>query len=245
MTAFYFLSNFPDKLQRMKRLFILLGILMTGLVSQSQNLSRVTLTQTGEIEKLGFGMRENVILNVSKDGKVLDWGIDRYAGRGFETKPGLLDPYGGRVEYYNESENEAFRGKVRSIGGIIITYYASFDREEWAGKVKAIGPNKFEYYLNTDNEAFRGLMKKAGAQNLVWYSTYDNDAFKGKIKSIGSTPINFYSSFEDEGFRGKLKAIGSAQYIYHSSHDLRDVRGRLKSGQMLQVINGVKYHVKF
>ena len=119
----------------MKKLSFLLTSLCILTISQAQNLAKVTITDLGNIEKLSFGLRENVLLNISKDGNIMDWGVDRYAGRLQESKPGVLDPYQGRVEYYTESDNEDFRGKVKSIGGIFITYYPSSAEDGFSGKI--------------------------------------------------------------------------------------------------------------
>jgi hypothetical protein len=227
----------------MKKIFLLLSLIFIGSMSFSQNLSRVTITESGNIEKLSFGLRENVLLNISKEGNIIDWGIERYAGQTFERNPGRLDPYQGRVEYYNESENEAFRGKVKSIGGIIITYYASFDMETMAGKVKSVGPNKFEYYQKFENDAYKGNIKTAGTTNFTWYSSYDNAAFSGKPKSIGQSAIGYYTNMDDVAFRGKIKNIGTSNYSYYSSVDQKEFRGRLRNGNNLQVINGVKFQI--
>lgn len=229
----------------MKKLFILLAASFMAFAGNGQNLAKVTITQTGNIEKFSFGLRENVMLNISKDGNILDWGVDRYAGRLQETKPGFLDPYQGRVEYYTESDNEAFRGKVKSIGGVYITYYPSSAEDGLAGKVKSVGPNKFDYYKSFENEAFRGNIKSAGQTAFSWYSSYDNEAFSGKPKSIGATNISFYNNFDDQAYRGKLKTVGSQTFTYYSSTDLRDYRGNPKMAVQFQFINGIKYHFKF
>lgn len=227
----------------MKKLSLLLPLFLIGSMSFSQNLSRVTISESGSIEKLSFGLKENVLLNISKDGNIIDWGIERYAGQSFERNPGRLDPYQGRVEYYNESENEAFRGKVKSIGGTIITYYASFDQETMAGKVKSIGPNKFEYYQKFENDAFKGNIKTAGTTNFTWYSSYDNAAFSGKPKSIGQSALSYYTNMDDAAFRGKIKNIGGTNFTYYSSSDQRELRGRMRMGTNLQVINGIKFQI--
>ena len=229
----------------MKKTLILLTAICMVAISRGQNLAKVTITDMGNIEKLSFGLRENVLLNISKDGNIMDWGIDRYAGRLQESKPGVLDPYQGRVEYYTESDNEAFRGKVKSIGGVFITYYPSSAEDGFAGKVKTVGPNKFDYYKTVDNEAFRGNIKSAGQTTFTWYSSYDNAAYSGKPKSIGSSNITYYSNFDDQAFRGKLKSLGSQTFTYYSSTDLKDFRGRPKNGMQFQFINGIKYQFKY
>lgn len=229
----------------MKKIIPVLAFILLSASSMAQNLARVTITESGQIEKLSFGLKENVMLNISKDGNILDWGIDRYAGQLVENKPGFLDPYQGRVEYYNESDNEAFRGKVKSIGGIMITYFPSSAEDGFAGKVKSVGPNKFDYYKSIENEAFRGNIKSAGQTTFTWYSTYDNAAFSGKPKSIGSSNISFYSNFDDQAYRGKLKSVGSQNFTYFSSSDLKDYRGRPKNWVQFQFINGIKYYFKF
>jgi hypothetical protein len=228
----------------MKKVFLLISLSVSVIFIQAQNLVKVTMTETGTIEKFAYGLQENVQLNIDINGNIMNWGIDRYAGRLWETQPGLLDPYGGRVEYYADNENEAFRGKVKAIGRTVITYYASFDLKELIGKVKSVGNYKFEYYLNVDDELLRGKIKKVGTTPYTWYNSYENDGFKGKLKSIGNTNFTYYNSLDDEGSRGKIKNIGGQSFTYFSAQDLREYRGRMKTGSQMQIINGIKFYVR-
>jgi hypothetical protein len=224
----------------MKKLFIL--SLLSGLFfsSQAQSISRITLGPKGDFEKIAFGLDENVIINLSKDGNISSWGIDHYLGQ-MENYIDKLDPYEGRVEYYGPNDNESFRGKIKSIGRYYITYYASYDYELIRGKVKSIGSVNFDYYMAYDDEAFRGNLKSVDQSQVTWYGSSENMGYKGKLRSFGNTQLNYYASYEDKAFQGKIKSIGSSNFIYYSSLDRIEYRGALKSGSMITYANGVKF----
>src|SRR6476661_7849296 len=107
----------------MKKVFLVAFATMLVAQAISQSLSKIILTETGNLTAISFDLAENVVVNVSQEGSLGDWGIDLYKGR-YEMNRPKLDPYTGRVEYYTENDNEAFRGKIKYIGKTLITYYA-------------------------------------------------------------------------------------------------------------------------
>lgn len=227
----------------MKKIVLAIASLIILQVTSAQRLSRIIFTNTGQLEAIEYELPENVILKLSKDGNIMSWGVNRYAGRDDIIRE-QLDPYVGRVEYYTDNVNEAFRGKIRSIGQVTITYYASYDNPAFAGKIQSIGRNNVDYYTLQENEAYRGNIKSIGSDRFDWYSTFDLDDLKGKLKSVANNAITYYSSMDDKYIRGKVKSIGGLTYTYYTSFDRQELRGYMKSGQAIRTINGLKFMVK-
>lgn len=227
----------------MKKMLLSIAVMILFLATQGQKISKVTLTNDGNVEVFSFTIDNGVVVNMSKTGTITEWGTETFSER--NQYYSRLDKYLGRVEYYSANDNEAFRGKVKFIGMTAITYYGTYDKEELRGKVRSIGTTIFEYYAMNENEALKGFIKAAGSVPLVWYSTFDNEAFRGKLKSLGNTAFTYYASFDDKAFRGKIKSIDRATFAYYSSNEKREYAGVIKSGTQQQYINGIKYYVKF
>jgi len=228
----------------MKKIFLLAATALFAAPSFSQSISKITIADNGTIETIAFEVEPNVMLNIKDDGSVINWGEDVYRENGVENWAGKLKDYMGRVEYYSATDNEAFRGKVKYVGKILLTYYASYENESLRGKLKSLGSNNIEYYLAYDDEALRGKIKSIGSSAFSWYSSFNNEAYRGKLKSIGSTELTYYSSTDDKAYKGRLKSIGGSQFTYYSSYDRQEYRGRMKTGTQVQVINSIKYFVK-
>ena len=113
----------------MKKITLVLIAAFLFVNSFAQSISKITITGNGSIESIAFGLDENVIVNISKDGNIGKWGYDRFQARGQENYQEILDTYVGRVEYYSQDADMAYRGKVKSIGQVSFTYYPSFDRQ--------------------------------------------------------------------------------------------------------------------
>ena len=229
----------------MKKILLPFLITLFCYSATAQKLARVNFSSSGDVESIGFELDEGVLINVTKEGTIAKFGVDIYKGVR-ENYRGDLQDYVGRVEYYTENDNEAFRGKVKSIGRAAITYYASFDKEELAGKIKSIGNVAFDYYLAQENDAYKGKLKSAGRTGFSYFGSYDNEALRGKFKSIGGTSLTYYTSLEDPGFKGKVKSIGSYNYTYYPTQYFRtELRGRIKSGNIIQQDGAVKYFLKY
>ncbi len=226
----------------MKKISLLSIALFIFAAGFAQNVSKITITGTGSIESIAFGLDENVIVNVSKDGNIGRWGYDRFQARGQENYQEILDTYVGRVEYYSQDADVAYRGKVKSIGRTTFTYYASYENDVFKGKLKTLGANNIEYYQAYDNDAYKGNIKSIGGTAISWYSSYDNEALRGKLKSFGSTSLGYYNSYEDKAFRGKLKNIDGYNYTYYSSFE--KYSGSMKSGASLQTVGTARYYVR-
>src|SRR6185436_1119845 len=106
----------------MKRFLFTLAAMFLFALSFGQRLSQITITNGGNSDIISFITEDAVIVNMSNDGKIIDFGIDSSTGRYYNT-PGRLEKYMGRIEYYTDNDNEAYRGKVKYIGRASFTYY--------------------------------------------------------------------------------------------------------------------------
>lgn len=225
----------------MKRYFLLIPFLAFSICIFSQTLNHIALTGGATLSSLSFLTDQQVIIRISQDGKLLEWGTEAEPLR-YKQYPPKLQPYMGRVEYYGPGTDSAYRGKVKSIGTCILHYYGASEYEEKKGKLKSIGSVSLDYYTNFEDKAFRGRVKFIGSTLISYYTSFDNEAYRGKLKSVGNTPLTYYSSFDDKIIRGKIKSIGMYNYIWHTSMDR--YRGGLKSGSIEQRVNGVIYIIR-
>ncbi|HMJ47200.1 MAG TPA: hypothetical protein VK498_07705 [Ferruginibacter sp.] len=228
----------------MKKIFFSLTLSLLLFCASGQKLSRITLSGSGNLEKIAFELGEYVIINISKDGNLINWGVDNYIGRG-ENYMDKLSEYTGKTGYYSELDNEAFRGKLKFIGMTYFTYYASYDDEMLRGKIKTIGKTTLDYYSSYENESYKGLFKSIGPMAVTWYGSFDNASYKGKIKSLGLIPFTYYSSLEDKLIRGKVKSIDRSSFTYYTSFDKPEYRGGFKTGSPVVYANGIKFQISY
>ena len=224
----------------MRKFFSSMLMLLLGCCTYSQQLSQVTFSGGSKLSYISFITDQNVLIRISEEGKILEWGIEVRADRYNYYAP-KLQPYIGRIDYYGPEADSAFRGKVRSIGTCSFTYYGSYETEIKIGKIKSVGRTLLDYYTNYDNIHFRGRLKFIGSLMLGYYSSFDDEAFRGKLKAIGSTVITYYSTFDDKLIRGKIKSIATVPYVWYTSVDKLGYGGSLKSGSLRQNISGVTY----
>lgn len=210
----------------------------------TQNLSKITIDGNGNIQTIAIRVETNSMLIISETGNVVRWGEDIFTQNGYENFEDKLKDYMGRVEYYNNSADEAFRGKLKYLGSLLLTYYASYDGDELRGKLKSIGSTNITYYRNFEDEAVRGKIKTIGNSEVTWYTSFNNPAFKGRLKSVGSTELTYYSNSDDKAYAGKVKSIGGSVFTYYPSFDRQEYRGRMKTGTQVQTFNGVKFFVR-
>ncbi|HLG38344.1 MAG TPA: hypothetical protein VI461_01710 [Chitinophagaceae bacterium] len=206
----------------------------------AQQLSQVTFSEGANLSSFSFITDQKVVIRVSPEGKVIEWGTDPGIGR-YKYYTGKLQPFTGRIEYYAATEYDSvLRGKVKSIGTCFLTYYGASETEVKIGKVKSIGLQQLDYigYESIDN---KGKLKSAGYTVFDYYPNSENESFRGKLKSVGNSAITWYSSFDDKKIMGKIKSIGTFNYTWYTSHDRYS---GLKSGPQTQVINGVTYIVR-
>ena len=113
----------------MKKLFYL--IVLTLLVENgfSQKLNKVTISNNGKNVVITMLLDQNVVLNISQDGTIVDWGVDKYVDRRADYYERSLEKFEGRVENYKDNDNEAYKGKIKFIGGVQIKYFDSYEDE--------------------------------------------------------------------------------------------------------------------
>ncbi len=223
-----------------KRLLVALPLVLSALFSRSQELSHVAFTGGTTFASFSFTTDQQVIIKITNDGKVLEWGTEMDPRR-LNYRPGKLEPFMARVDYYGDEADTLSRGKVKSIGTCIITYYGPYETPVRAGKIKTIGHLILDYYSNYENAAYQGKLQTAGSTLFTYYGSYENEAIQGKLKSVGRSQIVYYSTFDDKSIKGKIKSIGGSAYIWYTSND--QYKGALRSGSLRQVINGVTYYI--
>ncbi len=247
LSGFHFISlNFINlsiylKCATMKRVCLSL-FLFLALRGISQQLSQVNFSDGSMFSSFSFITDQKVVIRISIDGKMIEWGTDPGVGR-YNYYTGKLQPFMGRVDYYSATEYDSLlRGKVKSIGTCSFTYYGSSEPETKRGKLKTIGKAQLDYfsYESVDN---KGKLKSVDYTPLDYYSSFENEAFKGKLKTVGNTALTWYSSFDDKMIRGKIKSIGNFNYTWYSSHDINGYGG-LKSGSQTQLVNGITYIIR-
>lgn len=228
----------------MKKLLLLIAIIFSVSSSFAQCLNKISFVRDGSLDFISFALDGNVFIYVTKDGNIKKWGYDRFTARGQENYADELDAYVGKTDYYTQNDDAAFRGKVKYIGGTLITYYASYDDAMLQGKIKSIGNITIEYYQSYENESFKGNIKTVGQHSFSWYGSFDNAAYRGKLKSVGPTTITYYGSSDDKIYSGRIKSVGSMTYTWYGSFDRNDYRGAMKSGNQWQTLNTIKFYVR-
>jgi hypothetical protein len=215
------------------------SVLIAGSLS-AQKLSQINLTGNPGPSYFAILTDQDVLIRITAEGKILDWGTELLSQRAnfYDRK---LQPFMGRVEYYGQEADSAFRGKVKSIGTCPLTYYGHYEIETKVGKLKSIGTLYLDYYSNFDNAALRGKLRFIGSLIVEYYSSLEDELFRGRLKTVGNVPIRYYSTFDDRYLKGKIKSIGSMVFDYYSSLDPIELRGYLKSGYYRPNIGGVTY----
>jgi hypothetical protein len=228
----------------MKTIICIFCIVYFAASVHSQQLSQVSFNNNGTITSFAYGTDQDVLIRISPDGKVLDYGVEVKSIR-FDYYAPKLQPYMGKIEYYGNDVDSMFRGKLRSIGICSLTYYASHETDGRPGKLKSIGRVNFDYYNQYDDKMLQGKIKFSGTSQLQYYNSFDEENFRGKLKAFGSTTFTYYSMFDDKLIRGRIKSIGTMNYLWYTSADRSDMRGMLKSPSYRQNINGVIYILSF
>src|SRR6185503_6455781 len=189
----------------MKKYIILSTLFILSVVSHAQSLKYVSFTNGADLSSFSFITDQKIIIKISLKGDIIEWGYDLEPGR-FYSQPGRLQPYMGRVEYYEKQFDSILNGKVKSIGTTTIFYYGSSENESLVGKVKSIGTLWIDYYTNFENEAYRGKLRSVASHQVTYYSTFDDKAIRGKLKSIGMNNYTWYTSMDRQGYQGGLKS---------------------------------------
>lgn len=208
----------------------------------AQKISKITMSEKGDVNLFSIELDENVLLEVSPAGVIGNYGIDLYRGR-TDRMMEKTEPYTGRVERYTDYDNAAFKGKPKYIGLKQITYYPDYADELLKGKIKSIGMTQFEYYSAYDEKELQGKIKQIGQSNIVYYSNFDISS-AGKLKSVGNIEITYYTKMDDKAIQGKVKSIGQTNFQYYTSYDRKEWQGAMKSGNRVLYVNGIKFLIK-
>lgn len=224
----------------MKKIATTFFVLLVVACSYSQQLSQVTFSNGSTLSYYSFLVDNDVLIRVSEDGKILEWGEEVLSDRLYNYYAPKLQPYMGRVEYYGAESDSIFKGKVKSIGTAYITYYNSYETAEKAGKLKSIGSLTLDYYSNYEEKMLRGKLKMIGDLSLDHYSSIENESCRGKLRSIGNTQIAYYSVFDDKAIAGKLKSIGGNSILWYGTFDRPQLKGALKSNYR-QIVGSITY----
>jgi hypothetical protein len=224
----------------MQKFLSAIPFLLLGLCSWSQQLSQVKFSGTSTLTSFAFMTDQGVLIRISPDGKVMEWGTELQSLRSDNYYAPKLQPFMGRVDYYGPESDSVTRGKVKSIGTCWLTYYSAFETEK-AGRIKTIGSRALDYYSQYENEASRGKLRLVGDLVVEYYPSYEDETLRGKLKAIASTQLIYYSSFDEKYLKGKLKSIGPVIFKYYTIPDRKELWGTLKSASNRQLINGVTY----
>lgn len=220
----------------MRKQTLFFSFLLLCLYTSAQKLGQVTFKEGGELAHFSILTDQDVLIRVSPEGAVLEWGSELMADRSNYYAPNL-QPFMGRVEYYGAEADSLFQGKVKSIGTCYITYYGAQEEELKRGKIRSMGMTLFDYYSRFDEKALQGKVRWIGNLMLDYYRSYEDPSVRGKLKAIGNMPVTYYTVFDDKYNAGKLKSIGSVPYTWYSQYDL--ARGALKTNSYRQSIGGI------
>lgn len=224
----------------MRSAFIIISTLLLYTGVYAQQLSQVAYSGGSRFTYFGFTTDQGVLIRLSDDGKILEWGTEVLSDRGnFYARK--LQPFMGRIEYYGPQDDSVFRGKVKSIGTCFFTYYDAYQVKTKVGKLRTIGNQNLDYFEEYEDKILKGKLKTIGALSIDYYRSYENESYRGKLKSIGSLPIAYYSAFDDRINAGKLKSVGSVQYQWYGLGDRPGTQGALKSNNYRQVISGITF----
>jgi hypothetical protein len=208
--------------------------------ADGQQLSQIRFSQGATLSSIAFMTDQGVLIRLSDEGKILEWGIEVKSPR-YEFYAPQLQPFTGRIDYYGAEADSISRGRVKSIGTCSITYYGAYEPAEKAGKVRTIGTLMFDYFPQYESATLKGKLKTAGSTGFNYYGPFENEAYKGKLKAVGTNTITYHSSFDDKLIKGKIKSIGTQTFVWYTSLEPGGMGGGLKSGQYRQPVGSVTY----
>ena len=228
----------------MKKYLVSVALLFLCFCGYSQQLSQVTFSRECGFLWFSLSTNQNTLIRISNDGAVLEFGTEEHALYNSNYFAEALQPYTGRVDYYENNVDSAFRGKIKNIGTCFFTYYPSSDYPEKIGKIRSAGNLLFDYYNKFQDALIAGKIKSIGSNAIIYYNSFDDEALKGKLQMVGNTPISYYTSFDNTLIKGKLKSIGSFKYTWYTSYDRQEFAGSLRSGSYRKLVNGITYIIQ-
>jgi hypothetical protein len=226
----------------LKRILCIL-VFFASLTAGAQELAQVTFSGGSTLNYFTLLTDYNVLIRISDDGRVMEWGIEEQSIRSSGYYAPRLQPYPGRIDYYGNEVDSINRGKVKSVGSSVVTYYPASETELKRGKIRMVGHLYFDYYDAFENKLLKGKLRSIGNLNIQYYNSFDDISIQGKLKAVGNTTISYYTSFDDKLIRGKIKLIGPIQYSWYTSMETQ-YGGGLKNGPYRQSVGGVVYIVQ-
>jgi len=225
----------------MKKICLLLLSLFICICMHAQALSQVSFSNGADFLWFTISTNQNILIRINADGNILEYGIEERAIYNRNYFAQKLQPYAGKVNYYQNEYDSTLNGKIKNIGSCFFTYYPGGDYPERAGKIKSAGILVFDYYRKFEDVLLAGRVKKIGFSDIAYYTSFEQEEFRGKLKTVGATLITYYSVFDDVVLKGKLKTIGAFRCDWYIANNTRQFTGVLKSGVQRQLINGITY----
>jgi len=65
----------------MKKILLTVAVNLLFVAAFAQKISKITMSQDGNIESIYLLLDDNVTINISKDGNVSGWGVEVYSDR--------------------------------------------------------------------------------------------------------------------------------------------------------------------
>lgn len=224
----------------MQKFLVATSLFFLAFIADAQQLSQLRLSQGSTLNFIGFMTDQGVLIRMSDDGRILEYGMEVKSPR-YDFYAPQLQPFTGRIDYYGAEADSLSKGKIKSIGTCAITYYGPLETEERRGKVRTLGTLLFDYFPQYEHVSLKGKMKSAGSVIFSFYGPFENEAYRGKLKSIGNNTLTYHSSFDDKMVRGKIKSAGSTNFTWNTSLDPGNIGGTLKNGNYRQTVAGVTY----
>src|SRR6478736_4248205 len=120
-------SQLPDD---MKKGFLIMALSLLLFNGYSQQLSQVTFSGGSGFSWFSISTNQRVLIRISADGKLIEFGTEEQSLNNRNYFAPKLLPFTGRVDYFSNESDSAFRGKIKSIGACFFTYYPSTDYPE-------------------------------------------------------------------------------------------------------------------
>ena len=94
----------------MGRYIAVVFILFAGIAARAQDLTYVTFSGGATLSSFSFKTDQGVIIKISDDGKVIEWGTEMES-RYPNYMPGKLEAFTGRIDYYGSEADSVSKRK--------------------------------------------------------------------------------------------------------------------------------------
>src|SRR5687767_13665142 len=103
------LTNFMMMKNRW-RFLLVVNILLLSTAGTCQQLSQVSFLDGANLSFFSVRTEQDVLIRISEDGKILEWGTEVLSDRYNYYAP-KLQPFYARVEYFEQDSDSAYKGK--------------------------------------------------------------------------------------------------------------------------------------